>query len=1234
MPTITGTPGDDTLVGTAASDLIQGLAGNDHLTDTLGGDDVLDGGDDDDLIEVTRPDNGTVEQLLGGNGNDILRFTGARNTEDFISGGAGADRIDATGFNFSVDAGSGDDSVYVRKEGGGNAPTVTLGSGSDAIGFLGSDLKAQIVVVNDFTPGDGGDRIDWGATLAYLWGWDQSGNPFAAGYLSFVQSGDIVAVNVKVNPPSDNTGVNVFFFSGFAPSALTAFNLGGYAPDGSAPANLALAGTAAADALNGGNGNDTITGDAGNDVLNGGAGHDEIHGGADNDTIDGWLGNDTIFGDGGDDVIVDDYGFRGTIDGGSGNDTITVDIGKHPALPLTQPAAPTMFQRTIDGGDGNDRITVVGYSPTGTQRLTEATINGGANDDIIDVFRTYAVIDAGTGDDLVIVRNSIRENSATVTLGGGVDTLRITDIASDRGTPIAAVTVTDFATGPGGDVVDIPALVISRDFGWNYEGNPFAGGLLRLVASGPDTLLQGKISAGTYVTLAIIQSVAPAAFTAENLAGFDPNGAPPAPQLINGTPDDDTLAGGIGDDVVSGLAGDDILTGFFGNDTLNGGDDNDILDGQWGSDTLNGGAGDDILNDSLGNDTFNGGDGNDIITAIRGGGSWTLSVDGGDGDDNITVRYAIGSVSGGAGNDVMVIDSSGPSMTVDGGSGDDDITVDAAIIDAGSGNDIIRSTGGHQELTLGAGRDVVLPPLTATSITIHDFQVGEEGDRLDLSIFGANPFGPGGALIIEQIGANVRIRKDGISLESFVLENVTAGDLSTYNLGVPTGFFNPAPRSFTGTPGPDSYISADGNDTLSGQGGNDVLYGAGGNDVINGGDGNDELVGGTGNDVINGGADNDFLEGGAGADQLAGGTGNDVYLVDGPTDVILEGVGEGFDVVYSRSDFTLGDQAEIEVLSSVSQAATIAMVLVGNGFDQTIYGNAGNNFLQGGGGTDYLVGLGGNDTYFVAGPGDNVAESARGGTRDVIYTPNDYTMIGGVEVEVLSSSNQPGTGPQTLIGNEFGQEIYGNAGVNFIEGGGGADFLMGLGGNDVYVVDGMSDYVGESVGGGRDVVYAQASYALAAGQEVEVLSTSSSAGTGAIDLTGNNLANELYGNNGANVLNGGAGGDYLVGYGGADTFAFTTALGGGNVDQLADFTAVDDTIALDDAVFAGLTPGALPAGAFVAGSAAGDADDRIIYNSATGQILFDADGNGGGAAILFATVQPGTALTASDFVVI
>src|SRR6185295_1380467 len=111
--------------------------------------------------------------------------------------------------------------------------------------------------------------------------------------------------------------------------------------------------------------------------------------------------------------------------------------------------------------------------------------------------------------------------------------------------------------------------------------------------------------------------------------------------------------------------------------------------------------------------------------------------------------------------------------------------------------------------------------------------------------------------------------------------------------------------------------------------------------------------------------------------------------------------------------------------------------------------------------------------------------------------------------------------------------------------------------------------------------------------------------------------NLIEGNAGANTLNGGDGSDTLVGFAGADTFAFTTALGGGNVDRIADFSAADDTIALDHTMFAGLGLGALNANAFVTGTSAQDADDRIIYDQATGALYFDADGSGSGAAVQF-----------------
>jgi Ca2+-binding RTX toxin-like protein len=161
------------------------------------------------------------------------------------------------------------------------------------------------------------------------------------------------------------------------------------------------------------------------------------------------------------------------------------------------------------------------------------------------------------------------------------------------------------------------------------------------------------------------------------------------------------------------------------------------------------------------------------------------------------------------------------------------------------------------------------------------------------------------------------------------------------------------------------------------------------------------------------------------------------------------------------------------------------------------------------------------------------------------------------------------------------------------------------------------------------------SHALAAGAEVEILQTDNFGGTSAINLTGSDSANSIYGNAGANFIDGKGGADLLLGFGGADTFAFTSALGGGNVDLIADFQTGSDKVALDDAVFTAIGGlGALNANAFVTGAAAADASDRIIYNNLTGQLFYDSDGTGGNAAVQFATITPGLTLSATDFMVI
>src|SRR5205823_11046111 len=94
--------------------------------------------------------------------------------------------------------------------------------------------------------------------------------------------------------------------------------------------------------------------------------------------------------------------------------------------------------------------------------------------------------------------------------------------------------------------------------------------------------------------------------------------------------------------------------------------------------------------------------------------------------------------------------------------------------------------------------------------------------------------------------------------------------------------------------------------------------------------------------------------------------------------------------------------------------------------------------------------------------------------------------------------------------------------------------------------------------------------------------------------------------------------------------------GAANADTIGSFDVSWDRIQLDAAAFANI--GA--AGRFSAGdvrfySAPGatgghDADDRIIYDTSSGQLWYDADGNGPGAAQLIATLPAGATVVASD----
>ncbi len=286
-------------------------------------------------------------------------------------------------------------------------------------------------------------------------------------------------------------------------------------------------------------------------------------------------------------------------------------------------------------------------------------------------------------------------------------------------------------------------------------------------------------------------------------------------------------------------------------------------------------------------------------------------------------------------------------------------------------------------------------------------------------------------------------------------------------------------------------------------------------------------------------------------------------------------------------------------------------------------------------------------TSLFGGLGNDTArygDSTRGVTVNLVSNFGSGGTAQGDTFNQVENVNGSAFG-DVLIGNNTSNRLRGERGNDLLNGGGSADTLVGGVGNDWYLVDNATDRIVEAVNQGSDSLNASASYSLATGVSVETMRAADPAATTAINLTGNELANTLQGNTGNNVLNGRGGSDTIRGFAGNDTltggagrdsFCFDTALNvATNVDTVTDFSTVNDTVRLESEVFAALTTtGVLNPNAFHIGIGAADATDCIIYNSRTGALIYDHNGNAAGGATQFAMLATRLAMTNADFVVI
>src|SRR3954469_8461447 len=220
----------------------------------------------------------------------------------------------------------------------------------------------------------------------------------------------------------------------------------------------------------------------------------------------------------------------------------------------------------------------------------------------------------------------------------------------------------------------------------------------------------------------------------------------------------------------------------------------------------------------------------------------------------------------------------------------------------------------------------------------------------------------------------------------------------------------------------------------------------------------------------------------------------------------------------------------------------------------------------------------------------------------------------------------------------------------------GNDLIQGFGGNDTFNMLPAGGNYGNDVvdgGAGTHTIDFSGSRALSGivtdlgagtlsgggasgGGSATLASIESVVGTQFADrISGNADGNYVFAWIGDDTIAGGAGVDTLGGGAGNDHFVFHET-GTANADLLTDFTSGADKIHLDAGVMTALgAAGAFSAGdaRFFTGTAAHDADDRVIYNSGTRQLFYDADGNGSGAQQLIATLQSGATLAATDIVV-
>jgi len=1001
-------------------------------------------------------------------------------------------------------------------------------------------------------------------------------------------------------------------------------------------------GTTGADNLQGGTENDVLIGFAGADTLNGGAGADTMIGGA---------GNDTYFVDNAGDVVDETTtDANGAVIDATGDDTVNTTISYNltqfvERLTATGTADVILngnaLANTITGNTGNNVL----FGGTDAANAAADTLIGGSGndtyiiregaDDVIVEDDNDPVAGSVGGNDTVQVVASATRTAYTLAADARVEVLQASDGSSTQALNLTGNQFAQFTVGNAG------TNFLSDGGGFGGNGSTVVNNnIASYVTGGADTL----VGLGGNDTYTITSTAA--------VVVEDANGGNDTVRIFTNASGTYNVAANIETiDATLSFGGITLnINGGTNNQRITGNDDGaNRINGGGGTDTLVGGAGNDtFIVDSFDDSVTDAGGANSTLDRVVAGSSYALAA--ASGIEYFTAAGTTLSTRTGQGDGTFNLNALNTTATTNFFVGDN---ATGQFIFGDAGNNIIN---GRISATLGANETLGQINDTLIGGAGNDtYRVYSQTDRVieDTNggtadfIFTSDSYNL--ATNDAAVGA-ITFSDDTLAADGITQAPVTR-TISAYVTGAQQIEVLSAADQAAGTTGVTGM-------TLTGNAYGQIIVGDFNNNVLDDGG---SLIG-----------TNQFQ------DQLSGLGGNDTYIVRAQNTTVNESIGGGTaDVVDVRLAATGGffgliDRSEVEFVTAVNTDDTFTVGLSGNEFNQVITGNGGDNTFDGRGGQDTLIGGAGNDTYFVtnAQTAGNVtiieATGTGGGTADAVSTSVSFDLaqnnatvvataggqaatIGGIiGIEQIYVTNGQSTNDVNLTGNGAQQLIVGNYGNNILNGDNdtgsnnangvfvpsgtsAGDTLVGLFGNDTYRVYSQNDVVRENANEGTDTVFTSGNYQLRAGTSIEVLSAANQSSTTALQLIGNALNQTIIGTAGNDTIWGLAGNDTLIGGLGSDTFGFNET-SSANADLLQDFTA-GDFIGLSTSAF-GAVGDALTANEFVVGTAALDADDRIVYNQTTGQVFYDADGNGAGAAVLFATLAAGTSLGFNDFTVI